>query len=114
MALRPGVVRALRRTLALQVQAHVVSRCHLRSQAADSLAATGLRVQGRPDVAPASPAQPQPSSSRSGQPAMRIAVHGAEDDVSQAPRERYVLCIQACCRLRAVTASTIARLPIVR
>ena len=74
--LRPGVVRSLRRTLALRIPAHVVSRCHPHSQAAGDLAAAGLRVHGSPDAASVSPSQTP--TSKSGQPTARVIVHGAD------------------------------------
>ena len=78
MALRPGVVRSLRRTLTLRIPAHVVSRCHPRGQAAGALAVAGLRVHGSPDAASGSPTQT--ASGKAGQPAARVTVHGADGE----------------------------------
>ena len=74
--LRPSVVRSLRRTLALRVPAHVVSRRHPHVEAAGALAAAGLRVHGCPDPASVSPAHTP--SAKAGQPAARVNVHSAD------------------------------------
>ncbi len=86
--LRPGVVRSLRRTLALRVPAHVVSRCHPDSQAAGALAAAGLRVHGSPDAASVSPSQTP--SSKSGQPTARVSVHGGNGEGGLGRLKSYV------------------------
>ncbi len=69
-ALRPGAYRALRRTLALHVPAHVVSRCRSHGAAAGALAAAGLRVQEGPEAACVSP-----SSQTVGQSLYSISIH---------------------------------------
>ena len=97
MELRAGVVRALRRTLTLRVPAHVISRCHLHSQAAAVLADAGLRVHGSPDTAGASPAKTpsgspaQTPSSKTGQAAARVTVHCAHCEGGLSHRDACAL-----------------------